>query len=1276
MDWGWIYLMLSDEELKKQILKVDSEEDVTIDTTTSSVSTDTIPNDDILRKQILSIGDTDIDTATLATDKVGYTPVKEKLPFQETLYNHYSKTNPELFRGGKLDDIEGAIEKGIITEYSFVPTGEAQDSIKPHSSTTYESNDGFPPTSYIYNETNEVIEEQRLAQEKKTLDEQMSDGFRVAKLFNEEDVNIEVAEMPDAYGKYTTTTGDAVEIPFMNGTVMEGVDTSNLTEVLNEEGQHVVQDSLLKQMGEIPVVGNALFQGLMEVAESIDYVPAAFKDAIETAGNQIYKSKTVWDAMNASLKFTSNRSFKDPKDMAEQLADGAGSFLEFVESQMLASPVSGMTSLVTRASGLTAAKGASKEARKLDGTLYKDYVSAVKQVKRQDKDAKWLANRLEKAINIERIKYATDVEMKGKTDAAKKIADENKGIRNELINSFENTTKKTISKTDELGNKTLDYEAARTAGLELLKDNATPELAAKIAPRIDELTHPILKPEKLDGLVAVAKELQKKNPDAFNNKNTLIDNLFDLTVGKDMNLAESMAGSSGDELLNLLNQYGLSFEDYILTVVGSGSQAGKVLNKLSQIKRTRPLSEAQLLAQKAAEAADSSILNYAMRIENIRRGGLVSQIATASRNLFSGSIRAPLESLANVMDTALYNLSTEGTGAAVKSLVSKQNWKDSFSNLKYIYDDPKATKQLTDFIMDRPELINQYELMLNNLNEIQKVMGRGTGSTFDKIVSKGEDAVSFLNTPNRWQEYLIRRGSYLGELQRLIKNEYKIDLLDTLNEGKLKDLLNDAGTVRPKGARSFNEISADATKRALDVTYAKQPDVPIFREISTLLTKSIVGTMVMPFPRFMFNSMELMGQYMAGASIPLTRKLMSIVAPPLRGPLTAKDRQRISRNLVGLAAIGGFYQGYKFLSEDDKSPTDYKMLPVADGTVLDLTPLYPLRPYAYIGKAMEKIDEGTFEDWFDSKEFLETFIGTNIRTGVGNGLLTDMVETITGGEDLGTFARAGKISGRAVGSYLSTWAVPFAQLLEAQRITGDRGTEYKDLAPEPTFDFSSSFMNEVKRPFDSRGFTDISGKTEADAPKREFLFQETKSRISPASRVFLGLNLSTADTEDGEYLKELGYVDFQLGSKSESPKVRRFENTILREVLPTVVDVAQSMEKYYEKQYRRQKVGFKETVSKEKFMQANLQPIIDRQFTNIKRLLNDGKIATGGPYVKAMIEYKRLPKGHRKWAAIEFMKMSKDSKPADATNTKDLQKLTKIGETYGKAITKSLGSRK
>ena len=61
-------------------------------------------------------------------------------------------------------------------------------------------------------------------------------------------------------------------------------------------------------------------------------------------------------------------------------------------------------------------------------------------------------------------------------------------------------------------------------------------------------------------------------------------------------------------------------------------------------------------------------------------------------------------------------------------------------------------------------------------------------TVLDKVLTEGEDAVMALNIPNRWQEFLVRRGAFLGELERLVKREYKIDFIDALNQGKIREI--------------------------------------------------------------------------------------------------------------------------------------------------------------------------------------------------------------------------------------------------------------------------------------------------------------------------------------------------------------------------------------------------------------------------------------------------------------------------------------------------------
>jgi hypothetical protein len=971
------------------------------------------------------------------------------------------------------------------------------------------------------------------------------------------------------------------------------------------------------------ITGSSGFKVLNALGYGLNYIGAGYQDVIEKVAKETQEAFP--DAYNSIIK-------KSPKEFANEIGRGTMAGIEFSETV----PVLGTVTKFPAANA--------KIARKLSQKLAKNKKKAEKDWNRR--------------LNVNKMKGATAQQIQDKKDEATRVANQNKDIANQLIKEFEGSTNKTISKTDKSGNKTLDYNLAREAGVETSQELFTkPKDEIVLSPDAvlfgqgENLMQPILKPEKFDGIVAVASDLKKANPTAFNNNKTIIDNLFDLTVNKQL--------IAGDKLIDMLNKYDVSFEDYVLTVVGSGSTAGQVLNKLSQIKRARPLNEMVAMQQATTLKNQKIIGNTIMRIENIRRGGLVSQLATAARNLTSAGIRAPMEGLGNVMDTALYNLSNEGILSGAKSLLSKNNWKDSFRHMRYMFDNPKETKEVVDFILDRPELAGQSDLLFNNINEIMIATGRGQGGVLDKILTEGEDAVQALNIPNRWQEFLVRRGAFLGELERLVKREYNVDFIDALNKGQIRDLLNDASTVRPAGARSFIDIVSDATNKALDITYAKQPDIPMFRNISSFIVRNGL-TVVLPFPRFMFNSMELMGQYMGGASLPLGRKLMSIVKPSLRGKLTAKDRQRISRNLTGVAVAGAAYQ-YR-TSED--APADYKEMKTDDETVVNVTPQFPMRQFLYLGEAVKQIKNGTFFDFFDSREFIETFAGTNFRTGVGQSIFQDISDIITSA-DLTDKEAGAKALARPVGEYLASWFVPFAQLIEAQRAVGERGLTYKDLQDDPNLDFQTTFLKELGKPFKSRGFTTTPEEEEA-APKKEYLFTEERKRVSPFSRVLLGLNMSTKDSEEGEYLKRLGFTEYDLGSRSKVPTVKRFENKVLREALPEIVRAVKLREKTVRDEYIKAPKSVKDEFSEQNYVNSDIKPLIKTYLRNIKEDLANIKTGESSPYVNALVEFRKLPKDFRRRAMTKYMQLRGEApNPLDPEH---LQELTKIGKVFRDAF--------
>lgn len=965
---------------------------------------------------------------------------------------------------------------------------------------------------------------------------------------------------------------------------------------------------------------------LLKVAETFSKIGAGATDQLENALTQLQETSpmafTAIDKVVAGGRYAET---KDPAKLADSIADiynTAGEFLETIPA--VGTLMASYNNIINTRS-------------RMPRNLTKGVAKEKKEIER--------ANR----YNPKGAELATMETAEQARIAAREAAEANRDISNQLIREFEEKTGKTISK-QQGDNLVLDPDLAREAGRETaLEITERDGDLFDLALGSDTITSPILSPDKFDGIVAIASDLKRAYPESFNNNKTVIDNLFELTVNKDL--------IAGQELIDSLNKYGLSFEDYVLTVVGSGSDAGRLLQKLGQIKRVKPknVADADDAAKKAREAGD--FRKGVMRVENIRRGLLVSQIATAARNLTSGAIRAPMEGLGNVMDSAIYAAQKKGPVSGALELFSGDNWSGSFSNLKYVFSRPDVAKGYTDLILGAPELSKQFDNMFNNINEIQKLTGRGTGTKLDKVMSGMEDVVDVLNTPNRWQEYLIRRGQFFGELERLVKREYDVDLIDTLNEGKLQDLLNDASTIRPEGSPSFVSLVDDAVTKALDVTYAKQPEIPVFRSVSSFITRNGLTT-IMPFPRFMFNSMELMGQYAGGASIPLTRKMASVVMKGQRGPLTSKDRQRISRNLMGMAAVGAAY----WYRSSENAPPEYNQVAVGTDAQMDTTPTYPMAHFLYLGEATKRMGDGTFDDWFDSQEFVELFTGSNFRTGVGNSILEEVAQ-MADATDLTAGAATGRALGRTLGNYLSTWAVPFGQIIDAQRAAGVRGTEYKDVASDPTLDFGTTFKKEVTRSLKQRGIG-VSAEEEAAAPKAEYPFYpEGRERLRPESK-FIGATITNRASEDGEYLMRYGFDWRDFGSRSKVPSIKRFETKQINNLMPTIVESARKLEEKFVREYEEGSDVLRNEFTVEEYVSNKIRPYIQEQVRTFKSKIREGSVSEGDDYTRALQTYSRVPSNFRKLATTDFV--DRYDRVPDPQSSEDLQKLIAIAKAYRK----------
>ena len=164
----------------------------------------------------------------------------------------------------------------------------------------------------------------------------------------------------------------------------------------------------------------------------------------------------------------------------------------------------------------------------------------------------------------------------------------------------------------------------------------------------------------------------------------------------------------------------------------------------------------------------------------------------------------------------------------------------------------------------------------------------------------------------------------------------------------------------------------------------------------------------------------------------------------------------------------------------------------------------------------------------------------------------------------------------------------------------------------------------------------VSPEEEAELPLREFLFNPDAKRVNPLARVLLGMSQKNADPEYAEYLKNLGFKEYDF-RVSDVPSVQRFEVDFLQKQMPLIVEAAQAREERLREEYETKDEVFKRKVSVDKYVNSHVKPMITRMFRESKQSITEVSKKTANRYIQEMIEYRRLPKDLRKLASIEFL---------------------------------------
>ena len=424
----------------------------------------------------------------------------------------------------------------------------------------------------------------------------------------------------------------------------------------------------------------------------------------------------------------------------------------------------------------------------------------------------------------------------------------------------------------------------------------------------------------------------------------------------------------------------IPIEDFINTIFPSVSQSAKEMNLYSQV--------AKYLRNKLDPTGEifnqtgSPVFNIFKRFDNVRRALLVTRLATSVRNYISQTARISLDSLQNIVDFGLQKI----IEPFVDPIQFAKNKVSPIANLKQLMlnfrqwkpsEFQKVKEQTNLLLSNTPSESNRLFLRYSS-DVVNAAKNKGkSGGKVEKVLSNIESAADTLNIVNKTQEFITRRAVFQARLDEIIRANK-----DFYGGKTLEQLIKDGEhtKIRPSDI-------ANAVDKSLEVTFAKDYnlgkggyDALASRVINTINKLPFVLTSIIPFPRFLMNSLQFHLEFN-----PLG--VLRFLSKEQRVKLSKGDTSGLSKAVLGtgmlLAALSLRKQPY--------AGEKWYEFKVGDRTI-DTRPFNPFAAYLFVADVIERYKSGTLRN-IDLKDIVTVFAG--IRGTTGLYLFDQMVDWLT-----------------------------------------------------------------------------------------------------------------------------------------------------------------------------------------------------------------------------------------------------------------------------------------
>lgn len=612
----------------------------------------------------------------------------------------------------------------------------------------------------------------------------------------------------------------------------------------------------------------------------------------------------------------------------------------------------------------------------------------------------------------------------------------------------------------------------------------------------------------------------------------------------------------------ILAKYGVTNKDFAAMMLSEISRAGKKLSTVSQLPRklaqaNRTKTADEIAEEEAQVAITNRFQELYYRFENIRRGTLVSGIATAQRNALAQIPRAGIDSLIYTLESAL----NPNKKFSIRGSTSQLRY--TFTNL----DDSVAISNalLDNFDVAKAKMWNNYSEVghrLKKKNPNQDALSRvqvtrkkdkktkapqgldqREGIT-DSVLDKWEGLIHHFNVFNRFQESLFRRGAFVASVERQLIDK-GVNLVDVMKDGTFLKYVDE-------------NVMAKGVNDALEFTYAAQPKFGPFKELNKLMTKYL--TIFAPFPRFMFKAMEMAYNYnVTGAVTGAYRTMAQAVQ---KGGLKKVDDgayKQMAEGIVGSTVL--MPMGYVLRDpENGMAGSEWYKLQDGKGNEFDARVYGPiLTPYLLFGEIMHRAERGV--PTVGMRDFWQGISGANFRSFSSfDRTLEEFFKLAQSGDARVKDSFFGGL-GRTLGEAWSGYGQFFLQFSDMS-FDSDRRRDYKE---NPIYENTmDAFLKEFSLPFKRRidAFTD-----NPDVPfGRDPRVTDIPERVLPFMKVLFGATLNRTPPK---YVLELGQMGFGYDAfmaKTSMPDINRLANKktamILQEEMTYYLDTLKMDDAY------------------------------------------------------------------------------------------------------------------